>query len=229
METQRAKKYFKIGEIARELEVEPHVLRYWETEFDQLTPHKTRSGQRSYDQADLELLKAIRWLLYDEMYTIAGARNQLARMKEAGRGYGPMSLLEPTQQNLLLSSEQEKRIHELEQELQALRSMSTEIESLRDMLEQTELENEVLSAQLRDAEANVGAGGDVEAMGAEIDALRDVISKLRSSQESMTEEKGWLEAENNRLQSIANQRRQHRRGAIVGVRKELERLKEMCA
>src|SRR5690606_29502280 len=134
--------------------------------FDQLTPHKTRSGQRSYDQADLELLKAIRWLLYDEMYTIAGARNQLARMKEAGRGYGPMSLLEPTQQNLLLSSEQEKRIHELEQELQALRSMSTEIESLRDMLEQTELENEVLSAQLRDAEANVGAGGDVEAMGA---------------------------------------------------------------
>ena len=68
---------FKIGEVAKLLELEPYVLRYWETEFEQLAPSKTRSGQRVYEAADIEQLVRIRDLLYVEQYTIAGARRQL--------------------------------------------------------------------------------------------------------------------------------------------------------
>ena len=75
---------FKIGEVAKLLELEPYVLRYWETEFEQLTPSKTRSGQRVYEAEDIEQLVRIRDLLYVEQYTIAGARRQL---KSATRLY----------------------------------------------------------------------------------------------------------------------------------------------
>ncbi len=68
---------FKIGEVAKLLEVEPYVLRYWESEFIQLQPRKTSSGQRLYTRVDIELLGRIRYLLYEEQYTIAGARRQL--------------------------------------------------------------------------------------------------------------------------------------------------------
>ena len=68
---------FKIGEVAEFLSLEAYVLRYWETEFEQLKPRKTRSGQRAYSRADVELLVRIKALLYDDMYTIAGARKQL--------------------------------------------------------------------------------------------------------------------------------------------------------
>ncbi|MBA2665077.1 MAG: MerR family transcriptional regulator [Bradymonadaceae bacterium] len=73
------KTFFKIGEVAKLLDVEPYVLRYWESEFDLLAPEKTKSGQRVYQREDIELLATIRDLLYSEMYTIAGARRQLER------------------------------------------------------------------------------------------------------------------------------------------------------
>ena len=72
-----AKASFKIGQVAKLLELEPYVLRYWETEFDQLAPAKTRAGQRAYTQADVQLLLRITHLLYVDQYTIAGARRQL--------------------------------------------------------------------------------------------------------------------------------------------------------
>lgn len=71
------KTYFKIGEVAKLLDLEPYVLRYWESEFDTLAPDKTQSGQRIYQREDIELIMHIRGLLYDEMFTIAGARRQL--------------------------------------------------------------------------------------------------------------------------------------------------------
>lgn len=71
------KDVFKIGEVAKLLDLEPYVLRYWETEFEQLSPDKTRSGQRVYTQEDIELLAHIQHLLHVEQYTIAGARRQL--------------------------------------------------------------------------------------------------------------------------------------------------------
>ncbi|HET6150999.1 MAG TPA: MerR family transcriptional regulator [Polyangia bacterium] len=73
--------YFKIGEAARLCAVKPYVLRYWETEFRSIKPHKTRSQQRLYRRKDLELLLKIRHLLYDQRFTIEGAR---ARLRELG-------------------------------------------------------------------------------------------------------------------------------------------------
>lgn len=71
------KMYFKIGEVCELVGVQAHVLRYWETEFPQLAPQKNRSGQRSYRRRDVEISLRIKELLYDEMYTIAGARKKL--------------------------------------------------------------------------------------------------------------------------------------------------------
>ena len=71
------KKYFRIGEVANLLKVKPYVLRYWETEFNQLRPQKSRTGQRLYRRKDVESLITIRELLYVKKYTIAGARQAL--------------------------------------------------------------------------------------------------------------------------------------------------------
>src|SRR3954453_2246628 len=69
--------YFKIGEVCELVGVQPHVLRYWETEFPMLSPQKNRSGQRSYRRRDVEMALRIKELLYDEMFTIAGAEKKL--------------------------------------------------------------------------------------------------------------------------------------------------------
>ncbi len=69
---------YKIGEAAQELGVETSVLRYWESEFSQLRPRRTSTGQRLYSAQDLELAKKIQFLLYEEKMTIAGARKRLA-------------------------------------------------------------------------------------------------------------------------------------------------------
>ena len=69
--------YFKIGEVCELVGVQAHVLRYWETEFPMLSPQKNRSGQRSYRRRDVEISLRIKELLYDEMFTIAGAKKKL--------------------------------------------------------------------------------------------------------------------------------------------------------
>ncbi len=71
------KKYFKIGETSSMLGVKPHVLRYWETEFPQIRPTKSKTGQRMYRRRDVEALIRIQKLLYRERFTIAGARKAL--------------------------------------------------------------------------------------------------------------------------------------------------------
>ena len=71
------RKYFKIGEVAALLVVEPHVLRYWETQFSQLRPHKARSGHRLYRRREVETLIVIKDLLHVQRFTIAGARQAL--------------------------------------------------------------------------------------------------------------------------------------------------------
>ena len=72
-----SKKYFSIGEVTRLCSVKPHVLRYWEKVFSQLQPLKRRGNRRYYQRHDIELIRAIRRLLYTEGYTIKGARNRL--------------------------------------------------------------------------------------------------------------------------------------------------------
>jgi DNA-binding transcriptional MerR regulator len=72
-----AKRYFTIGEVSDLCGVKPHVLRYWEQEFPQLKPVKRRGNRRYYQRQDVITIRQIRSLLYDEGFTIGGARNRL--------------------------------------------------------------------------------------------------------------------------------------------------------
>jgi len=76
--------YFKIGEVCELVGVQAHVLRYWETEFSTLSPQKNKSGQRSYRRRDVEIALRIKQLLYNEMFTIAGARKKLQSEQRDG-------------------------------------------------------------------------------------------------------------------------------------------------
>lgn len=78
--------FFKIGEVCDIVDVQAHVLRYWETEFPQLSPQKNRSGQRTYRRRDVEIALRIKELLYEDLYTIAGAKKRLQmEMRETSR------------------------------------------------------------------------------------------------------------------------------------------------
>ena len=78
--------FFKIGEVCDLVGVQAHVLRYWETEFPMLSPQKNRSGQRTYRRRDVEIAFRIKELLYDELFTIAGAKKKLqGEMRETSR------------------------------------------------------------------------------------------------------------------------------------------------
>ena len=78
------KNYFRIGEVSKILGVEPYVVRYWESEFKTVRPARTRSDQRLYRRKDVEQLLTIRNLLYEELFTIAGARKKLADINRGG-------------------------------------------------------------------------------------------------------------------------------------------------
>jgi len=78
-----AKRYFTIGEVSELCDVKPHVLRYWEQEFPQLSPVKRRGNRRYYQRQDVILVREIRALLYHEGYTIGGARQRLSEEGES--------------------------------------------------------------------------------------------------------------------------------------------------
>lgn len=77
-----AKRYFTIGEVSELCGVKPHVLRYWEQEFTQLKPVKRRGNRRYYQHHEVLLIRRIRKLLYEEGFTISGARNRLGEKTE---------------------------------------------------------------------------------------------------------------------------------------------------
>lgn len=95
--------FYKIGEVCELCEVEPHVLRYWESEFPILSPAKNRAGQRIYRQKDIQLIEKIKQLLYVEGYTIAGANKKLAEEGYGGQDGLPLfsGSLQVTQRRLL--------------------------------------------------------------------------------------------------------------------------------
>ena len=103
------KRYFTIGEVSDLCEVKPHVLRYWEQEFPTLSPVKRRGNRRYYQRQDVLLIRQIRSLLYDQGFTIGGARQRLEgdNVKE-----------EATQTRQLVS----QTISELEDVLEALKA-----------------------------------------------------------------------------------------------------------
>jgi DNA-binding transcriptional MerR regulator len=78
------KLFFKIGEVCELAGVQAHVLRYWESEFPMLAPQKNRAGQRVYRKRDVEMALRIKELLYEDQYTIAGAKKRLANELRGG-------------------------------------------------------------------------------------------------------------------------------------------------
>jgi DNA-binding transcriptional MerR regulator len=96
-QTAREKELFRIGEVSRLTNMKPFVLRYWETEFPMLQPVKSPSGHRLYRREDIETVLKIKRLLYDEGFTIAGARRHLRDHNGSGEAEthaeGPPQLL----------------------------------------------------------------------------------------------------------------------------------------
>ena len=87
-QTTTEKEFYRIGEVSRLTALKPFVLRYWETEFPMLEPVKSPSGHRLYRQEDVEMVLRIKRLLYDEGFTIAGARRHLREQNGAGESDG---------------------------------------------------------------------------------------------------------------------------------------------
>ena len=118
MARSRQKLFYKIGEVCKICQIEPHVLRYWETVFSRLKPVKNRAGQRIYRRSDLELIESIKALLYEEGYTIAGA-NQ--RLQEDGGGKSDLPLFSGT-----LQANQRRAIQEIKRELDGISGLLNE-------------------------------------------------------------------------------------------------------
>lgn len=85
------KLYYSIGEVSDIIGYEPHVLRYWEEEFDVLNPRKNRAGRRIYTEDDIDTIERIRYLLKDEKYTIDGARQAIRREDAEQERYGEVA------------------------------------------------------------------------------------------------------------------------------------------
>jgi len=83
------KRYFTIGEVADLCAVKPHVLRYWEQEFSELSPTKRRGNRRYYQYEDVQMVRQIRHLLYEQGFTIGGARLQLSANQARGKDDSP--------------------------------------------------------------------------------------------------------------------------------------------
>jgi DNA-binding transcriptional MerR regulator len=81
-----SKLYYSITEVSELTNVKPHVLRYWETEFKALKPKKNRAGNRTYRAGDIKIIQTIKQLLYEEGYTIAGAKKKILQAKANPRG-----------------------------------------------------------------------------------------------------------------------------------------------
>lgn len=79
------KLYYSIGEVSDMTDLEQHVLRYWESEFEQLKPRKNRAGRRIYTEEDIAMVRRVHYLLKDEKYTIEGARQVLDREADLDR------------------------------------------------------------------------------------------------------------------------------------------------
>jgi DNA-binding transcriptional MerR regulator len=117
-----AKRYFTIGEVSELCAVKPHVLRYWEQEFAQLKPVKRRGNRRYYQHHEVLLIRRIRDLLYEQGFTINGARHRLdseaTEPRAAARAAAPSTTIAPSQAAL-----QRLDVAGLREELEAIRRL----------------------------------------------------------------------------------------------------------
>ncbi len=109
------KVYFRIGEVSKILDVEPYVLRFWEKEFDIIKPIKSRKGHRLYRRKDIENLLQIKRLLYEDKFTIDGAKRKLKELMNQERRQLKLQLEEKRQKKILI--EIKRRLEELRDKL----------------------------------------------------------------------------------------------------------------
>ncbi len=151
--------FFKIGEVCELVGVQAHVLRYWETEFPMLSPKKNRSGQRTYRRKDVEIALRIKDLLYEDLFTIAGAKKRLqGEMRNGGMNASPVAEKERVS---LKPGDQPRLIDEDDSEVGAESSVSAEgiefdndqRDALKSLVSQLlELREMLKTNQRRDAE-----------------------------------------------------------------------------
>ncbi len=218
--------YFKIGEVAKFLEVEPYVLRYWETEFEILEPEKTKSGQRVYQHDDIDLLFQIRTLLYEEMFTIAGACRQLERRRNGESNFFDLKEPQASEDTGSARSEQEptkedhaarqkwlrgarEKIERLEATVQSLRKRSSS------MGEQSAALRQVLSSLREELVRGGQAGDDREALR----QLEAEVASLKSERDELAEHSQRKERQ---LKRRLAQREEQRQQLLNELRREVE-------
>jgi len=162
------KLFFKIGEVCELAGVQAHVLRYWETEFPTLAPQKNRAGQRTYRRRDVEMALRIKELLYDEQYTIAGAKKKLANelrggairegetapaAKPAKRSLKPPPSLASRFASSAVTAESNSdaphRLSSNSNQKEALRAIAKELREILDLLDESDRESKASSASGR--------------------------------------------------------------------------------
>ena len=141
-----AKRYFTIGEVGELCGVKPHVLRYWEQEFTQLRPMKRRGNRRYYQHHEVLMIRRIRELLYDQGFTISGARNRLQELAQLERdkkrpaddsmALGGMEVVE-VDTEAMNETDPFEAMHKLassQDAVEALQFVRSELLSIRDLL-----------------------------------------------------------------------------------------------
>ena len=130
------KLFFKIGEVCELAGVQAHVLRYWESEFPMLAPQKNRAGQRVYRKRDVEIALRIKELLYEDQYTIAGAKKRLANDLRSG---GKLKIISSSDGDEASQPSPESGINATRgrttEERQALKKVSAELRELLALLD----------------------------------------------------------------------------------------------
>ena len=116
------KKLYKIGEVCKMADVQPYVLRYWETEFPSLAPNKSGGGQRLYTRREIDIILRIKQLLYSEGFTIAGAKKKLETETSAGPAPEPAAK-QPAAAPSKKSATSSKAIANVKKELRAILKM----------------------------------------------------------------------------------------------------------
>ena len=106
-----AKRYFTIGEVGELCGVKPHVLRYWEQEFTQLRPVKRRGNRRYYQHHEVLMIRRIRDLLYEQGFTISGARNKMQELAQAQKGLKKEAIENSSMDDELLDEFEEEGAH----------------------------------------------------------------------------------------------------------------------
>jgi DNA-binding transcriptional MerR regulator len=109
------KRYYRIGEVSKITGVEAYVLRYWESQFRWMAPTKSRSQQRLYRKRDIDIIQLIKRLLYEERFTIAGAKKKLQEL-------GMSRALDAPQLDLALETDPRQQIRRIREALQEVRT-----------------------------------------------------------------------------------------------------------